>query len=318
RFLIAQGVGPELVVGLAMGRGVNLVVAMQAIVAAGGAFVPVDPTHPVHRINHVLTTSDPVCVLTDEGFDPEDGVVAFDLNYLDVSAYSADLITDADRLLPLEPDHRAYVMFTSGSTGRPKGVAVTHRAIVNHLLWMMGQYRIGPQDVYLQKTASTFDVSLWGYLAPLISGARLVLAAPQGQKDPRYVAEAIAAHGVTLTDFVPPMLSALCSSAVPEQLASLREVFIIGEALSAHTAAAFSDICAAGLHNLYGPTEATVSVTHWSYRPHTGASVPIGVPQWNCQVFVLDAGLCVVPAGVPGELYIAGEVLARGYRDQEP
>ncbi|ORA11416.1 hypothetical protein BST12_25845 [Mycobacterium angelicum] len=318
RFLIAQGVGPELVVGLAMGRGVNLVVAVQAIVAAGGAFVPVDPTHPVHRNNHVLTTSDPVCVLSDEGFEPEDGVLAFDLNHLDVSAYSADPITDADRLLPLEPDHRAYVMFTSGSTGQPKGVAVTHRAIVNHLLWMTAQYRIGPKDVYLQKTAITFDVSLWGYLVPLISGARLVLAAPQGQRDPGYVAKAIAAHGVTLTDFVPPMLSVLCSSATPQQLASLREVFVIGEALPAHTAAAFSEICVAGLHNLYGPTEATVAVTHWSCRPHAGASVPIGVPQWNCRVFVLDAGLCVVPPGVPGELYIAGEVLARGYRDQEP
>ncbi|ORA08534.1 hypothetical protein BST12_28315, partial [Mycobacterium angelicum] len=307
RYLIGQGVGPESLVGLALPRSTDLVVAMQAIMAAGGAFVPIDPTHPVQRNSHVLETADPVCVLStsDSGFVAA-GVSVVHLDELDLSSFSAAPITDAERRSRLDPDHQAYVMFTSGSTGRPKGVAVAHSAIVNQVQWMGSQYRIGPQDVYLHKTAITFDVALWGYLAALVSGARLVLASPDGHKDPRYVAETICTHGVTLTDFVPSMLSVLCAAAGREQLASLRDVFVAGEALPAATVDAFAAICDAKLHNLYGPTEATVSVTHWPTSPGQRATVPIGVPQSNCQVFVLDAGLCVVPPGVAGELYIAG------------
>ncbi|WP_139836915.1 non-ribosomal peptide synthetase, partial [Mycobacterium szulgai] len=319
RFLIAQGVGPEAVVGLAMCRGIDLVVAMQAIAAAGGAFAPIDPTHPPQRNRQLLQTLAPVCVLSTsaEGFRAA-GLAVVDVDRLDLTGFSAQPITDPDRISGLEPDHRAYLMFTSGSTGRPKCVSVTHRALVNQLLWLQNQYGVGAQDVYLQKTAVTFDVSLWGYWVPLISGARLILAGPEGHRDPRYLAETIASHGVTLTDFVPSMLSVLCSVATREELASLRDVFVAGEALPSSTVDAFSSICAAGLHNLYGPTEATVSVTHWPTSPGHAASVPIGIPQSNCRVFVLDAGLCVVPVGVPGELYIAGVGLARGYRGQGP
>ncbi|KAA1242753.1 AMP-binding protein, partial [Mycobacterium simiae] len=283
RYLIGQGVGPESLVGLALPRSTDLVVAMQAIMAAGGAFVPIDPTHPAQRNSHVLETADPVCVLSSSGA----GLVAADvavvhLDDLDLSGFSSEPIADAERLSRLDPDHQAYVMFTSGSTGRPKGVAVTQSAIVNQVQWMGSQYRIGPHDVYLHKTAITFDVALWGYLAALVSGARLVLASPDGHKDPRYLTETISAHGVTLTDFVPSLLSALCSVARKEQLASLRDVFVAGETLPAATVGAFAVLCEANLHNLYGPTEATVSVTHWPTSPTHQAPVPIGVPQSNC------------------------------------
>nr|WP_170062193.1 non-ribosomal peptide synthetase [Mycobacterium angelicum] len=317
RFLIAQGVGPEVVVGLAMRRGIDLVVAMQAIAAAGGSFAPIDPTHPARRTRQLLQTLAAVCVLSSstEGLRAA-GLAVVDVDRLDLSGFSAQPITDADRISGLEPDHRAYLMFTSGSTGRPKCVSVTHRALVNQLLWLQNQYRVGVQDVYLQKTAVTFDVSLWGYWVPLISGARLILAGPEGHQDPRYLAETIAAHGVTLTDFLPSLLSVFCSVATREEVASLRDVLVAGEALPPSTVDAFRAISAAGLHNLYGPTEATVSVTHWPTSLGHPAPVPIGVPQSNCRVFVLDAGLCVVPVGVPGELYIAGAGLARGYRAQ--
>ncbi len=315
RFLIAAGVGPESVVGLAMSRSIELVVGMYAVVQAGAAFVPIDPNHPSQRNGYVMKTADPVCVLTTsgDGFDEAAGVRVVDVDHVDVSGFSADPITDVDRVRPLCPDNIAYVMFTSGSTGQPKGVAVSHAAIVNHVLWMRTQYAVGPNDVYLQKTAATFDVSLWGYFVPLISGAQIMLAAPNEQGNPQYLAKTIHSRGVTLTDFVPSMLSVFCASAPHDALASLRDVFVIGEALPPTTAQAFTTVCDAALHNAYGPTEA-VTTTTWRTGPSDVDNVPIGTPQWNCQVFVLDAGLCPVPVGVAGEAYIAGAQLARGYR----
>ncbi|WP_373156208.1 non-ribosomal peptide synthetase, partial [Mycobacterium marinum] len=315
RFLIAAGVGPESVVGLAIRRSIELVVGMYAVAQAGAAFVPVDPNHPSQRNRYVIKTADPVCVLTTSGdrFDATVGARVIDIDQVDVSGFSADPITDADRVRSLRPDNTAYVMFTSGSTGQPKGVAVSHAAIVNHVLWMRAHYAVGPKDVYLQKTAATFDVSLWGYFVPLISGAQIMLAAPNEQGNPQYLAKTIHSRGVTLTDFVPSMLSVFCASAPHDALVSLRDVFVIGEALPPTTAQAFTTVCDAALHNAYGPTEA-VTTTTWRTSPSDVHSVPIGAPQWNCQVFVLDAGLCPVPVGVAGELYVAGAQVARGYR----
>jgi len=315
RFLIAAGVGPETLVGLAMGRSIELVVAMHAVVAAGGAFVPIDPEQSFERNRYVIQAADPVCVLSTSAdrFTGAAGAAVVDIDAVDVSA-AADPITDADRVAPLRAGNTAYVIFTSGSTGRPKGVAVAHAAIVNQLVWMRTEYGIGADDVYLQKTASTFDLSLWGYLAPLIAGARVVLAAPDGHRNPAYLAETIHSHGVTLTDFVPSMLAVFCASVRREALTSLRDVFVIGEALSGKTARAFAAVCQARLHNLYGPTEATVSATSQRVDVFDGENVPIGGPQHNCRVFVLDDGLCPVPVGVAGELYIAGAGVARGYQ----
>ncbi|MDC9008229.1 non-ribosomal peptide synthetase, partial [Mycobacterium marinum] len=315
RFLIAAGVGPESVVGLAIRRSIELVVGMYAVAQAGAAFVPIDPNHPSQRNRYVIKTADPVCVLTTSGdrFDATVGARVIDIDQVDVSGFSADSITDADRVRSLRPDNTAYVMFTSGSTGQPKGVAVSHAAIVNHVLWMRAHYAVGPKDVYLQKTAATFDVSLWGYFVPLISGAQIMLAAPNEQGNPQYLAKTIHSRGVTLTDFVPSMLSVFCASAPHDALVSLRDVFVIGEALPPTTAQAFTTVCDAALHNAYGPTEA-VTTTTWRTSPSDVHSVPIGAPQWNCQVFVLDAGLCPVPVGVAGEAYIAGAQLAQGYR----
>ncbi|MEC3919456.1 non-ribosomal peptide synthase/polyketide synthase [Nocardia sp. CDC160] len=317
RHLIASGVGPESLVVLAMARSVELVVAMYAVLRAGGAYVPVDPAHPVERVGHILTTADPRVVLTTrrDGFVlPETvDVPLHHLDELDLAGYSAGKIGDRERRAVLHPDHPAYVLFTSGSTGQPKGVAVTHRAIANQLAWMQAEYGVQARDVYLQKTATTFDVSLWGYFLPLRAGATLVVATPDGHRDPRYIAETIAAHGVTLTDFVPSMLAVFAAHARAGELDSLREVFVIGEALPPETVTAFWAVSDAGVHNLYGPTEAAVSVTFREAHRSDVLTVPIGEPEWNSQVFVLDSRLHPVAIGVPGELYLAGVQLARGY-----
>ncbi|WP_330257130.1 amino acid adenylation domain-containing protein [Nocardia sp. NBC_00565] len=314
RYLIAQGIGPESVVALWMPRSPELVAAMYAVLTAGGAYLPLDRSHPVGRITYVLETAEPVCVLTTNGSPvPVSGVRVIDVDALDLSEYSAEPVGTGELRAPLRPEHPAYVLFTSGSTGRPKGVMVSHGAIANQIEWMAAQYSFGPDDVYLQKTATTFDVSLWGFFVPLSVGARLVLAAPGGQRDPGYIAELIATHRVTLTDFVPSVLQVFLAAASAEQLASLRAVFAIGEALPPSTVAEFAALSNAGLHNLYGPTEAAVSVTYRPASTSDKATVPIGVAQWNTRTYVLDTRLHLVPAGVVGELYLAGSQLARGY-----
>ncbi|MFE3188838.1 amino acid adenylation domain-containing protein [Nocardia sp. NPDC059240] len=316
RLLIDRGVGPESLVGLAVRRSLDLVIGMYAVLTAGGAYVPLDPDHPAERIAHILDTARPVCVLTTARDDfelPDAPGLALRIDELELSGYSDAPVTDADRRAPLRSSNAAYVIFTSGSTGRPKGVAVSHAGVHNQISWMLAEYPMGPGDVYLQKTATTFDVSLWGYFMPLRTGAKLVVATHDGHRDPVYMAETIARQGVTVTDFVPSMLTVFAAHAAPGRLGSLRDVFVIGEALPPETVAAFAEVSSARVHNLYGPTEAAVSVTYWQARGDERASVPIGVPQWNTRVYVLDSRLRPVPVGVAGELYLAGGQLARGY-----
>ncbi len=315
RLLIARGVGAESLVGLAVRRSLDLVVGVYAVLTAGGGYVPLDPDHPAERIAHILETARPACVLTTtaDAVPVPAGTQVVSLDAVDPRAFSAAPVSDTELLRPVRPEHPAYVIFTSGSTGRPKGVAVSHRAIHNQITWMLAEYPMGPGAVYLQKTATTFDVSLWGYFMPLRAGAKLVVATHDGHRDPAYVAETIARHGVTVTDFVPSMLTVFAAHAAPGTIESLRDVFVIGEALPPETVAAFAGVSDARVHNLYGPTEAAVSVTYWQAREDEHATVPIGVPQWNVGVYVLDSRLRPVPAGVAGELYLAGDQLARGY-----
>nr|WP_051161593.1 non-ribosomal peptide synthetase [Nocardia brevicatena] len=314
RVLIARGVSAESLVGLALRRSPELVIGMYAIIAAGGAYVPLDPDHPTERITHILDTADPVCVLTtaaDAASLPENTPV-LPIDTLDTDGIPADPVRPDELLRPPRSEHPAYVIFTSGSTGRPKGVAVSHAAIHNQIEWMLAEYPLDELDVYLQKTATTFDVSLWGYFMPLRAGAKLVLATPDGHRDPGYIAEMIAAHRVTVTDFVPSMLTVFAAHTAPGSIGTLRDVFVIGEALPPETVTAVRAVSEANIHNLYGPTEAAVSVTYWPAGSQR-RSVPIGLPQWNTRVYVLDARLRPAPVGVPGELYLAGDQLARGY-----
>ncbi|MFX0580696.1 amino acid adenylation domain-containing protein [Nocardia nepalensis] len=314
RLLIQRGVGAESLVGLAVRRSLDLVVGMYAIVTAGGAYVPLDPDHPRERIAHILDIAAPVCVLTtSDVVGVADNMPVVYLDAVELTGFSATPVAADELLRPVSQDNPAYVIFTSGSTGRPKGVAVTHAAINNQIEWMLAHYPLGPDDVYLQKTATTFDVSLWGYFMPLRAGAELVVATPDGHRDPAYLAETIAAQGVTVTDFVPSMLTVFAAHLTPGSCPTLRDVFVIGEALPPETVTTLHAVSDAAVHNLYGPTEAAVSVTAWRAEAGDRTTVPIGLPQWNSRVYVLDSRLRPVPVGVAGELYLAGDQLARGY-----
>ncbi|MGO4851137.1 AMP-binding protein, partial [Inquilinus sp. 2KB_12] len=222
--------------------------------------------------------------------------------------------TDDTRLHPLQPLHPAYLIYTSGSTGTPKGVLVSEGAIINRLLWMQKEYQLDGSDRVLQKTPSGFDVSVWEFFWPLITGAALVLAKPEGHKDPTYLVEVITRQEITTLHFVPSMLQSFLQEPSAQSCCGLRRVVCSGEALPADLQAQFFATLDVPLHNLYGPTEAAVDVTYWACRPEQDSGpVPIGAPIWNTRVYVLDGGLHPVPAGVPGELYIAGAGLARGY-----
>ncbi|WP_148307944.1 non-ribosomal peptide synthetase [Actinoplanes friuliensis] len=296
RRLIADGAGPERCVAVALPRSLELVVALVAVLKSGAAYLPVDPDLPAARITTMLDDARPVLVLD----RPE-------------TMREADGPVTTGPARP-GPDHPAYVIYTSGSTGRPKGVAVPHRGIVNRLLWMQDEYRLDTGDVVLQKTPAGFDVSVWEFFWPLITGAHLVVARPGGHREPAYLAELIRSAGVTTVHFVPSMLRAFLAAPAAAGCTGLRQVICSGEALPGDVAAAFHALLPATLHNLYGPTEASVDVTYHPCRPDAGdGPVPIGRPVRNTRTYVLDRDLRPVPPGVPGRLYLAGVQLARGY-----
>ena len=212
----------------------------------------------------------------------------------------------------------AYMIYTSGSTGRPKGAMNTHQGIVNRLLWMQDAYRLTPADRVLQKTPFSFDVSVWEFFWPLLSGAALVVARPGGHRDCAYLAQLIAQEKITTLHFVPSMLQVFLEQ---EELsafcASLKRVICSGEALSMELQRRFFSSLAAELHNLYGPTEASVDVTYWACARNSPLSfVPIGRPIANIQTYILDGQLQPVPVGMPGELHLGGVGLALGYHNR--
>ncbi|AOR31555.1 non-ribosomal peptide synthetase [Streptomyces fodineus] len=295
-WLVERGAGPERTVAVRIPRSVDLLVAIYAVVKAGAAYLPVGTDLPEDRVRHMLDSADPLLVL--------------DEKLPDVSGYPA---VDPERALA--PDNAAYVIYTSGSTGGPKGVQVSHRSITNRLRWMQHEYGLTADDVVLQKTPSSFDVSVWEFFWPLCEGAALVVAEPGGHRDPAYLAQLIRERSVTTCHFVPSMLQAfLAEPAAAGCGGELRRVFSSGEALSRETADAFArTLPGVELHNLYGPTEASVDVTYHALLPEDSGTVPIGVPIWNTRVYVLDTALRPVPPGVTGELYLAGTGLARGY-----
>ncbi|MFG3617761.1 amino acid adenylation domain-containing protein, partial [Nocardia sp. NPDC047654] len=317
RYLISVGVGAESRVALAFRRSVDLVVAMYAVAEAGGAYVPIDPDQATERTDYILSAAAPVCVLSniESDFDTDVAPVVR-LEDLELSAVASVPITDSERVTPIRPENTAYVIFTSGSTGRPKGVAVPHSAIVNQLLWKAAEFDLAEDDSMLLKTAATFDLSVWEFWSAAVCGGRLVIAAPDGHRDPAYLNDLMARESVTTLHVVPSMLDALLVHRATTDTGdwSPRRVLAIGEALPGSMARRFlRENPRTELFNLYGPTEAAVSVTGHRVTLADDTSVPIGAPEWNSRVYVLDGRLRPVPVGVSGELYLAGAQLARGY-----
>ncbi|MFI6763764.1 amino acid adenylation domain-containing protein [Micromonospora sp. NPDC050417] len=320
--LIRRGVGPGDLVVVALPRGTAQVVALLAVLKAGGAYLPLDGSYPPDRVEFVLQDAKPAALLADRrsltglpNAGPRPLVLDDPATADAVRRQRADDPTDTDRRRTLRADDPVYVLYTSGSTGRPKGVVVEHRALVNHLLWTQDRFAFGAADRVLVKTPATFDVSVWEYFSPLLAGATAVLARPDGHRDPRYLAELVRTERVTATGFVPSMLREFLDEPTAASCDSLRLTLCIGEILPVDLAARYAAVLGPGLHNLYGPVEATVAVTDHdcaeSFDPAYG--VPIGRPVWSTRCYVLDPDGRPVPVGVQGELYLAGAQVARGY-----
>jgi amino acid adenylation domain-containing protein len=350
------GVGPDVVVGVALERSLELIVALYAVHKAGGAYLPLDLSHPDERLGRMVEDSGAMVVVTLEAYRTrfagphplapspapppslrgrggisssegggaplpgrEDGGAGegMGVRVLCLDTEHEVIAAEPTTRPPLEihGDHLAYVIFTSGSTGAPKGAMNTHAAIANRLLWMQDAYRLDASDHVLQKTPSTFDVSVWEFFWPLLVGARLVVARPEGHRDPSYLLRTLIEEEITVLHFVPSMLQVFLEEPGVEQATGVRQVMASGEALPADLARRFFErLPGARLHNLYGPTEAAVDVTAWTCEPDSAeAVIPIGRPIANLEIRILDRLARPVPVGAPGELCIGGAGLARGY-----
>ncbi|EPK8410348.1 amino acid adenylation domain-containing protein [Serratia marcescens] len=312
--LIARGVGPDSRVAVCAERGLNMVTALFGILKAGGAYVPLDPAYPGERLQYILQDADPVLLLADAAGRAALGEPA--TPQLALEAALPETLSAENPAPRAQASHLAYVIYTSGSTGKPKGAMNEHRGVVNRLVWMQEAYGLTAADTVLQKTPFGFDVSVWEFFWPLMVGARLVMAKPEGHKDPDYLSRAIEQYGVTTLHFVPSMLqSFLADGQAATRCGQVVRVMCSGEALPAALVAEFyRRLPQAELHNLYGPTEAAVDVTAWHCsREADRVSVPIGRPIANTRIYLLDERGQPVPLGAVGELYIGGVQVARGY-----
>ena len=313
--LRSRGVRPDTLVGICLERSLEMVVGLLGILKAGGAYVPLDPEYPRERLALMLEDAKVAVLLTQASLAdllPANAaqLVRLDADWPAIASQSPANPGGGARALNL-----AYMIYTSGSTGQPKGAANTHGGIVNRLLWMQEAYGLSAADRVLQKTPFSFDVSVWEFFWPLITGARLVVARPGGHKDGAYLAGLIARESISTVHFVPSMLGAfLEQEGLGSSCATLKRVICSGEALSLELQERFFACLPAGLHNLYGPTEASVDATFWACKRNSRlGTVPIGRPIANTCVRILDPQLQPVPIGVPGELCLGGIGLARGY-----
>jgi amino acid adenylation domain-containing protein len=290
-------------------------VALLGTLKAGGAYVPIDPEYPEDRIAFMLEDASAL-LLTQEKLtktlriaEAARTTICLDTGWAAVRDHDDTALERSSTSADL-----AYVIYTSGSTGKPKGAMNAHRGICNRLLWMQDEYRLTESDVVLQKTPFSFDVSVWEFFWPLMTGARMVLAKPGGHRDNRYLVDLIERENVSVLHFVPSMLRLFLEEPDLERCASLRDVICSGEALPLELQQRFFKRLAAGLHNLYGPTEAAIDVTYWRcHEEEDQKTIPIGRPVANTTMYILDSSMQPVPIGQEGELHIGGVQVGRGY-----
>ncbi|MFD5806836.1 amino acid adenylation domain-containing protein, partial [Streptomyces sp. NPDC127020] len=327
RVLVDRGVGPESVVAVAMDRSIDLVVALLAVLKAGGAYLPVDLAYPEQRVAFMLADARPVCVIARPSWR-EEGAAGLGLPMLTVDGHGiGDRVgngpdpaegTEAgagggQRPLLL-PAHPMYVMYTSGSTGTPKGVTVTHAAVVNHVLARVAEFGWDHTDRLMLTAPMGFDPSVWQTFCPLVIGASLVIAPTGSTADPAHLVELVRRHHVTVLHLIASALVGVLEEPTVSGLSTLRQLASGGEAVpGALRDRAFALFPHIDLVQGYGPAETCIAVTWHRCSREEGAVPPIGGPVANTRLYVLDQYLRPVPPGVAGELYVAGLPLARGY-----
>lgn len=311
--LVRHGLEPEEIVGISLGRSADMVIGLLAVLQAGCAFVPLDPQWPAARRAVVVEDARVVLQLNSSGESDgtEPDAVAVDLDDWAFGSCPAEAPE-----APVHATSLAYVIFTSGSTGRPKGAMIRHEAISERLLWQVGEIlRFGHDDASLFKAPLSFDISINEIFLPLVSGGRLVILRPGGERDPHHLLSVIAEHRVTFTYLVSSMLDVLLEiEGGSGRLDSLRHVWCGGEVLTPELYERFRTRLDIPMYHGYGPAETTIGVSHVIYRGEAERlSTSIGKANPNTQLYVLDDELRPVPVGVGGELYVGGLLLGRGY-----
>ena len=315
--LAARGVTNESIVGVLSERSPDMLIAVLAVLKAGGAYLPLDPAYPKERLSYMLKDSGASLLLTQPGCSAPN----FSGETLEVDMTSlASEKAENHEFTPADGGSLAYVIYTSGSTGQPKGVAVEHRQAVSFLTGMQHQFPLSEDDIVMVKTSFSFDASVWQLFWWSLSGASAYLLPPGWEKDSALIVQAIHQENVTTAHFIPAMLNSFLDQAEIERLSdrtSLKRVFAGGEPLAPRTAARFASVLPqVSLIHGYGPTEATVDAAFYVLDPERDRDrlrIPIGKPVPGARLYVLDPHLAVQPSGVAGELYIAGAGVARGY-----
>ena len=314
-YLKNLGVGPEVEVALCLEPSLEMVVAIMAVLKAGGAYLPLNPSYRAERLSYMLERSSAPVLLGQTRLQEKWLSYTGKTIHVDAEWETIEQCNDVNLRNEVSAENLAYVIYTSGSTGEPKGVTNTHQGLSNRVQWMQQAYGLTAADRVLQKSPFDFDVSVWEFLWPLIVGARLVMLRSGGHQDPACIAETIQRKQITTLHFVPAMLRVFLSCGGAEQSGNLRRIICSGEALGLDLARECREKIRAELHNLYGPTEASTDVTSWDCSELSDV-VMIGKPIANTQIHVLYSDLHPAPVGVVGELYIGGASLARGYLNQ--
>ncbi len=318
-YLLEQGVQSEDIIAVLLDRSMEMVIALLAIQKAGAAYLPIDPEHPLERIDYVLQDSNAKAVLTQSSLVSQVTFSGFILKMDEPADYQSQN-SGSFSYPKIAPSNLAYVIYTSGSTGLPKGALLQHDGVINRIYWMKEHYGISSKDVILQKTTYVFDVSVWEFFMTLSFGAKLVICKKEAIYDPSLLMEILQKHEITTMHFVPSMYNVFLNTLSAndlQQLNSLTQIFTSGEALQLETVKKHHELLShVKLHNLYGPTEASVDVSYFE-TDSSNTNIPIGKPVWNTQLYVLDQHINLVPTGTIGELHISGVQVARGYLNRE-
>ncbi|MCC5666157.1 amino acid adenylation domain-containing protein [Nostoc sp. CHAB 5784] len=313
-YLQKLGVKPEELVAICVERSLEMVVGLLGILKAGGAYIPLDPAYPQERLVFMLSDSQVKVILTQKELIAGLPKHQAHIVCLDTDKSLTLAASENNPVSGVKPDNLAYVIYTSGSTGQPKGVMISHHAICNHMFWMQTEFPLTEKDKVFQKTPFSFDASIWEFYAPLLVGAQLIIAEPEGHQDSAYLVKLITNLKITTVQVVPSLLRIFLEEVKSQRCNSLKRVFCGGEVLPIDIQERFFANLNADLYNLYGPTEACIDATFWACKRQSDLPiVPIGRPINNMQVYLLDSKGKPVPIGVPAELHIGGDGLARGY-----
>jgi len=312
--LIRKGVKPKDLICICMERSLDLVISILGILKAGAAYVPVDPSYPQNRIDHMIKDSGSKFILTQRSVSEK---LRSDNSEILIADESNLEIMDENSEVPdinVTLEDPAYVIYTSGSSGIPKGVLISHRSLANHMQWMINEFGFDSNVCVLQKTPFSFDASVWEFYLPLMTGGKLVMAKPEAHMDTAYMKDLIIKSEVNVLQMVPTLLNLILDEPMIQDCKSLKFIFSGGEALTKTLCEKVFSKLDVTLCNLYGPTEATIDSTFYiCNKNETDENIPIGKPVSNAKAYVLDKDLNPVPFGVAGELFLGGDNIALGY-----